>query len=136
MIVYTAINSAVRDAQAALEKKDFAKMHGILNSLRSAVGQWAPYNDGHFFNTTLVVDESIPGRLVFETHTSSLMPRALSRKYRTIVREIEGNIVATTMQTEGAPATPGERGFLMDEFEDVFEVTLSRTLEDDDVFDS
>lgn len=60
MNVFTAICSALRDAESAFE------MHGILQSLETAVGGWVPYNNSDISNTNLVVNESIPGWLVFE----------------------------------------------------------------------
>ena len=136
MNVFTAISSAIQDAQRASEKRDYAQMHGILNSLGAAVREWAPYNDGHFFNTNLFVDESVPGRVVFETRTGASAPKMMARKYRTVVQDRGGKITATAMQLEGPSIPSGNRAEVLNGIEESFELSMSRELESHDVVDA
>ena len=70
MNVFQAIGGALGDAHWFVKHKNYAEMHGVLTSLGTALRDWLSHNDGHFFNTNLLVDDSEPGRLVFETRTA------------------------------------------------------------------
>ena len=112
-------------------------MHGILNSLGAAVREWAPYNDGYFFNTNLLVDESVPvRRVVFETRTGASAPKMMTCKYRTVVQDRDGKITATAMQLEGPSMPSGNRAEILNGIEESFELSMSRELESDDVVDA
>lgn len=130
MRVFEAINGAVKDIMAAAERREFAEMHGILNSLGQATQEWLPYNDGYFYRSYLLTDDSVPGRLVFDTTTlpPEFPARAAMRRYRTVVHP---GPVAASIQIEGPPALPGERAQLLGAIEKGFIEALSRELPDE-----
>lgn len=135
MNVFQAIGGALGDARRFMERKNYAEMHGVLNSLGTVLQDWLPYNGGHFFNTNLLIDDSVPGRLVFETRTASTAPRAMSREYRTVVKVHPENpisVVAATIQIKGPPILPGERAEILGAIEAGFTEAMLKTLDDDE----
>lgn len=135
MNVFQAIGGALGDVHWFVEHKNYAEMRGVLNSLSTALQDWLPHNDGHFFNTNLLVDDSEPGRLVFETRTAAPSARATSREYRTAVKahlEDPMSVVVATIQTKGLPIPPGERAEILGAIESKFAEAMLKTLDDDE----
>ena len=135
MNVFQAIGGALGDAHWFVEHKNYAEMYGVLNSLGTALQDWLPHNDRHFFSTNLLIDDSEPGRLVFETRTALTAPRAMSREYRTVVKahpEDPMSVVVATIQIKGPPAPPGERAEILVAIESKFAEAMLKTLDDDE----
>ena len=132
MNVFKAISDAVQDSHRFHAERKFAEKQGVLDSLGSALQDWLPYNDGYFYHTYLLPDESVPGRLVFDTHTmtsKSPMTAALARRYRTVVKE---GLSAITLQMQGPPTLPGERAQVLEAIENRFIERMSRELPEDE----
>ena len=135
MNVFQAIGGALGDAHWFVKHKNYAEMHGVLNSLGTALRDWLPHNDGYFFNTNLLVDDSEPGRLVFETRTAAPSAQAMSREYRTVVKahpEDPMSVMVATIQTKGLSIPPGERAEVLGAIESKFAEAMLKTLGDDD----
>lgn len=131
MNVFKAISDSVQDSNRLHSERKFSEKQGVLDSLGAALQEWLPYNDGYFYRTYLLPDESVPGRLVFDTHTvtsKSPMMAALIRRYRTVVKE---GLSATTLQMQGPPTLPDERAQVLEAIENRFIERMSQELPED-----
>lgn len=131
MNVFKAISDAVQDSHRFHSERKFAERQGVLDSLGAALQEWLPYNDGYFYRTYLLPEESVQGRLVFDTHTvvsKSPLWTGLVRRYRTVMKE---SLSATSLQMQGPPEPPGDRAQLLAAIEAGFVTAMSKELPDE-----